>query len=43
MKPMLLALLAALSVVTLSACNTMNGFGKDLKKLGDQIEEKSAK
>jgi predicted small secreted protein len=30
------ALIAALSL--LAACNTMQGFGKDVKKVGDKIE-----
>jgi len=35
----LLIMLAAL--LTLSACNTMEGFGKDVEKLGSKIEEKA--
>jgi len=35
----LMILLAAL--FTLSACNTMEGFGKDVEKLGSKIEEKA--
>ena len=27
----------------LAGCNTMEGFGQDLKKVGDQIEEKANK
>jgi entericidin A len=37
----LLIMLAAL--FTLSACNTMEGFGKDIEKLGSKIEEKAKK
>jgi entericidin A len=29
--------------VVLAGCNTMHGFGKDVQKVGDQIEEKSKK
>jgi len=35
----LVILLAAL--FTLSACKTMEGFGKDVEKLGSKIEEKA--
>lgn len=35
----LLALLAA--VLFISGCNTMAGFGKDVEKLGDKIEDKA--
>ena len=35
----LLIMLAAL--FTLVACNTMEGFGKDVEKLGAKIEEKA--
>jgi entericidin A len=38
MKTMLIALAALFS---LSACNTMEGFGKDVEKLGSKIEEKA--
>ena len=27
----------------MAACNTMEGFGKDIQKVGDQIEEKAKK
>ena len=30
-------------VVLLAGCNTVHGFGKDVQKVGDQIEEKSKK
>ena len=35
----LLIMLAAL--FALSACNTMEGFGNDVEKLGSKIEEKA--
>jgi len=37
----LLGLLAIAAL--LAACNTMEGFGKDIQKVGDQIEEKAKK
>ncbi|GMU43835.1 MAG: entericidin A/B family lipoprotein [Xanthomonadales bacterium] len=37
----LLWLLAAGLVISLSACNTVEGFGKDVKKAGQKIEEKA--
>lgn len=32
------ALFALMGVASLSACNTMEGLGKDVGKLGDKIE-----
>jgi predicted small secreted protein len=37
------ALFVLVAVLSLTACNTMHGFGKDLEKVGDQIQEKSKK
>jgi entericidin A len=37
-KSVLLLLLAALAVV---GCNTVAGFGRDVEKLGDKIEDKA--
>ncbi len=37
----LVALFALMGVVSLTACNTVEGFGKDLGKLGDKIETKA--
>jgi predicted small secreted protein len=34
-------LLATFSIGTLSACNTMEGLGKDVKKLGEKVEDKA--
>ena len=34
-------LLLMAGIVGLSGCNTMEGFGKDLKKLGSKIEKKA--
>ena len=42
MRKILVMLVVLLGVLGLSACNTMEGFGKDVSKVGDKIE-KSAK
>ena len=42
MKKFALALLAASSLVSLAACNTVHGIGKDIEK-GGQAIEKAAK
>ncbi len=34
-------LLAMVGILALSGCNTMEGFGKDLKQLGSKIEKKA--
>lgn len=34
-------LLLLVGFASLSGCNTMEGFGKDLKKVGDKIEKKA--
>ncbi len=36
-----LLLLALFSMGTLSACNTIAGAGKDVKKAGEKVEEKA--
>jgi len=35
-------LLALISMGALSACNTMEGLGKDVKKLGEKVEDKAS-
>jgi entericidin A len=35
-------LLALFSMGVLSACNTMEGLGKDVKKLGEKVEDKAS-
>jgi len=35
------ALVLTLSLVILAGCNTMAGFGKDVSKVGDKIEQKA--
>ena len=36
------AMLALFSMAVLSACNTMEGLGKDVKKLGEKVEQKAS-
>lgn len=40
---MTMILAALLGMFALSGCNTVEGFGKDLKKAGGQLEEAAAK
>lgn len=40
-RVMAVAVLALFSIVSLSACNTMEGLGKDVKKLGQKVEDKA--
>jgi entericidin A len=35
--------LALFSIVALSGCNTMEGFGKDMQKLGEKVEDKASR
>ncbi|WP_196778620.1 entericidin A/B family lipoprotein [Cognatilysobacter tabacisoli] len=43
MKQMIkFAALLVLATVALGGCNTMEGLGKDVQKLGDKIEDKAA-
>ncbi|MBU1224600.1 MAG: entericidin A/B family lipoprotein [Gammaproteobacteria bacterium] len=39
MKPMIAVLIAA--ALTLAGCNTMQGLGQDIEKLGDKIQKKA--
>jgi entericidin A len=41
MKPMFAVLIAV--ALTLAGCNTMEGFGQDVKKAGDSIEKAGSK
>lgn len=36
-----LALLAAFSSVSLTACNTVSGMGKDIEAVGDKVDDKA--
>ena len=38
-----LALLALACMAVLTACSTVKGFGKDVQKVGEQMEEKADK
>ena len=37
-----LLLLAPFAIAPLTACNTMEGLGKDVQKLGQKVEDKAA-
>jgi len=39
----LVILIVMLGLLGLSACNTMEGFGKDVSKVGDKIEKSADK
>ena len=39
----LLFVLLALSIVALTACNTVRGFGQDVKKAGGELEDAAKK
>ncbi len=41
MKQKALLITAVLSLVWLAGCNTMEGFGKDVQKVGGKIEQKA--
>jgi len=43
MNKSLVIFVALLGVFSLSACNTMEGFGKDVSKVGDKIEKSAEK
>ena len=36
----LFALLMVLSILTLTGCNTVHGFGQDVQKVGEKIQGK---
>jgi entericidin A len=38
-----LLLLATVSLVLLNGCNTMEGLGKDVEKLGQKIDDKASR
>lgn len=37
------SLLAVLTLGFLTACNTVHGFGKDVQKVGEKVEDASSK
>lgn len=41
MKKALLPLVMVLMVLTLSACETMKGFGKDVEDAGEWVQDKA--
>jgi predicted small secreted protein len=43
MQRLILTAIAAIAIVSLSACNTMQGLGKDVKKAGEKLEEAAKK
>jgi predicted small secreted protein len=43
MKTWLSLMAAAVAALALSACNTIEGIGKDISKAGDKIEETAKK
>jgi len=43
MNKLLITLATLAAVLTLSACNTIEGMGKDIGKAGDKIEETAKK
>lgn len=42
-KPITIALGAALASLWLNSCRTTEGFGQDLQKVGDKIENQAAR
>ncbi|GAB3755275.1 entericidin A/B family lipoprotein [Lysobacter olei] len=42
-RSILLLLLALAATAGLTACNTVKGFGQDLQKVGEKMEEKADK
>jgi entericidin A len=43
MKKAFAMFLLAASAVVLIGCNTMHGFGKDVEKVGEKVQQKTAK
>lgn len=41
MKNIVMILILALMVLSLSACETMKGFGKDVEDAGEWVQEKA--
>ncbi len=42
MKRALILLLLSASAIGMIGCNTMHGLGKDVEKLGEKVQQKSA-
>ncbi|OGB23068.1 MAG: entericidin [Burkholderiales bacterium RIFCSPLOWO2_02_FULL_57_36] len=43
MKKTFTLFLLTVSALVLIGCNTMHGFGKDVEKVGEKVQQKSAK
>jgi len=43
MKKFWIALMSVLYLAGMAGCNTMEGFGKDMQKAGEKIEESAKK
>ena len=43
LKKIALCLLAVVALTLVSACNTVQGFGKDVKSVGQSVENAAAK
>ncbi len=43
MKKIIALVLLAATTYMMVGCNTVNGLGKDVEKVGDKMQEKSAK
>ncbi len=43
MKKMFALMVGLVFLAALSACNTVKGFGQDVQKVGEKIEDKSKK
>lgn len=39
MKPVIVFLIAGLSALVLTACNTIQGVGRDIERAGQELEE----
>ena len=43
MKKIIALALLAVSILTLTACNTVHGFGEDVAKVGEKMQDASKK
>ncbi|WP_034382037.1 entericidin A/B family lipoprotein [Herbaspirillum sp. CF444] len=43
MKKIIALVLLAVSILTLAACNTVHGFGEDVAKVGEKMQDASKK
>jgi entericidin A len=42
-RSILILVVAALTAFAIGGCNTAQGFGKDVEKVGDKIQDKAAR